>query len=108
MAIELPKPPAPWALWFDPAGRAIRPLPRAAVADLAGAGPLDDALSYWLRRLDIQAQPWMVRRWLKASGGWTAGELTDHRRNLARLRWCWAWEARELKDPGHLLDLRER
>lgn len=95
------RPLPPWRLWFS--GRAaISRLPEECIIDCSAQGRVDDAVSYWLERLQLDAPPWLLREHLKGYGAWSAAELCDHRANLERLLWVWACDCREYGDPDYL------
>lgn len=56
-----------WGKWFQ--GRAaICPLPEAAVLDCSAQGPVDDAVAYWVDRLQLEAPAWLLREHLRGYG----------------------------------------
>ena len=88
---------APWLHWFD--GRwSIAELPADCVEDCSGSGSADDAVEYWVKRLDFEAPPWLLRDHLKGYGAWDLAELCDHQANLKRLLWLWACDCSESPD----------
>jgi len=95
---------APWALWFN-GTEAIQPLPAEAIADCSASGAVDDAVAYWARRLQLEAPPWLLRRYLRGYGAWDRADLCDHGANLQRLLWLWACDARESGDSDFMPDL---
>lgn len=91
-----------WADWFD--GRqAIRELPAECIKDCSRPGPVDEAVDYWVRRLDLQAPPWLLRQHLKGFGAWDRSELCNHNANLRRLLWTWSCSCQE--DGDYILYL---
>jgi hypothetical protein len=92
----------PWANWFDLnhcGGReSCRQLPAECVADCSGPGPADDAVAFWLERLQFDGPPWLFRQHLREFGAWDSADLADHNANRARVLWIWACDCRE--DPG--------
>jgi hypothetical protein len=91
----------PWRHWFS--GRsAISRLPQDAITDCAAQGPVDEACAYWVKRLNLDAPPWLLREFLKGYGAWDASELCNHCANLERLLWVWACDCRENDDPDYL------
>lgn len=108
---ETPAPTAPrqmkrprrlWSLWFS--GRsAVSRLPQEAIDDCSAQGAVDEAVAYWVDRLQLEAPPWLLREHLRGYGAWDAAELCDHRANLQRLLWLWACDCRESGDPDHLV-----
>lgn len=90
-----------WGKWFQ--GRAaICPLPEAAIADCSASGPVDDAVAYWVDRLQLEAPAWLLREHLKEYGAWDRADLCNHRANLERLLWTWASDCAENDDPNYL------
>lgn len=93
----------PWAAWFD--GRmAVRSLPRQCIKDCSAPGDRDEAVDHWLKKLQLEAPPWLLRRYLRSLGAWSGQELCDHQQNLRRLLWTWACDCRESNsnDPIYL------
>ena len=90
-----------WRHWFS--GRcAISRLPEDCIADCSASGPVDDAVAYWLDRLQLDAPPWLLREHLRQYGAWDRADLCNHRDNLARLLWIWAGDCKENHDPDFL------
>lgn len=83
--------------WFDNR-TAIRTLPPECVSDCTGPGPADEAVSYWVSRLDFDGPAWLIREHLSGYGAWDRSELCDHQQNLQRLLWLWANDIRESGD----------
>ncbi len=84
-------------LWFD--GRySRRQLPGECIEDCSRSGPADQAVKYWLERLQFDGPAWLIREHLKGYGAWEPTELADHKQNLARLLWIWANDCAE--NPG--------
>lgn len=80
--------------WFS--GRqSIRNLPADCVADCTRSGSADDAVEYWVKRLNFQAPAWYLRDYLKGFGAYDSAELCDHQANLKRLLWLWAFDCVE-------------
>lgn len=81
--------------WFD--GRmAIRDLPADCWQDCSRPGqPADDAVAFWLQRLQFDGPAWLIREHLAGYGAWDACQLADHTANRARLLWIWACDCRE-------------
>lgn len=86
--------------WFDSAGIAIQDPPRECVKDCSRPGIVDEDVDYWVQELDLTAPPWLLRRYLKGFGAWSAAELCDHTENLKRLLWIWCCNIREAVDSG--------
>jgi hypothetical protein len=90
-----------WRYWFN--GRsAISRLPQKAINDCSGQGSVDEAVAYWVQRLNLEAPPWLLREHLKGYGAWDSADLCNHKANLKRLLWTWACDCRENEDPNHL------
>ena len=70
-------------------------LPPECVADCSSSGPVDDAVAFWVHRLEFDGPPWLMRQHLKGYGAWTAADLCDHQVNRRRLLWIWACNCRE-------------
>lgn len=83
--------------WFDNR-TAIRTLPPECVSDCTGPGPADEAVTYWVRKLDFDGPAWLIREHLSGYGAWDRPELCDHQQNLHRLLWIWANDIRESGD----------
>lgn len=73
----------------------IKTLPADCVQDCTRSGPSDDAVEYWVKRLNLQAPPWLLRDYLKGCGAYDSAELCDHKANLRRLLWLWAFDCVE-------------
>jgi hypothetical protein len=56
---------------------------------------VDEAVEFWVDRLEFDGPAWMIRRHLKGYGAWSAAELCDHQANRRRLLWIWACNCRE-------------
>ena len=89
-------------LWFMEAWAQCE-LPPACIRDCSSSGAVDDAVEFWVRRLDFDGPPWLMRRHLKGYGAWTAADLCDHQANRRRLLWIWACNCRE-GDPLLVLE----
>ena len=91
--------PAHWDYWFE--GKWSRHyLPWPCVEDCTRPGPADFAVEYWMKRLEFEAPPWLLRQYLKSFGVYDSTELCNHQANLGRLLWLWAHEC---KDAGGLV-----
>ncbi len=89
-----------WRHWFS--GRAaISRLPEECIQDCSAQGAVDDAVAYWVDRLNIEAPPWLLRDYLSGYGAWDKAQLCNHRENLERLLWVWACDCREYQDPDY-------
>lgn len=90
-----------WGKWFQ--GRAaISRLPEDCIADCSAQGAVDEAVAYWVKRLQIEAPAWLLREHLRGYGAWDQRDLCDHQANLERLLWIWACDCRENDDPDYL------
>ena len=90
-----------WRYWFS--GRsAISNLPQSCVMECSAQGSVDDACDYWVKRLNLEAPPWLLREHLREYGAWSRAELCDHQANLRRLIWTWACDCRERQDIFYL------
>jgi hypothetical protein len=66
--------PAPWAAWFN--GReSVRTLPPDCVRACSASGAVDAAVAHWVKALDLQAPPWLLREHLKGYGAWARSQL---------------------------------
>ena len=72
-----------------------RQLPPECIADCSAGGPVDDAVAYWIDRLQFDGPSWLIRRHLRSYGAWSRRELCDHQANRRRLLWIWACNCRE-------------
>ena len=89
--------PTPWAHWFN--GRvSVRYLPGPCVEDCTRPGPADDAVEHWVKRLEFEAPPWLLREYLGSFGVYDSAELCNHQANLGRLLWIWAHECNDAGD----------
>lgn len=78
-----------------------------AVCDIAQSGANDDAVAYWVDRVEYcknllgqdQATPDAIRAELKEYGAWDADELADDEANRRRIVWCAAWNIAEDEAP---------
>ena len=91
----------PWRHWFK-GHSAISRLPRECIADCSAPGSVDEAVAYWVDRLNLEAPPWLLREHLKGYGAWDRAELCDHKANLQRLLWIWACDCRDNANPDYL------
>jgi hypothetical protein len=83
-----------WSEWFD--GRcSIAALPYYCIQDCTRSGPADNAVEYWVKHLNLEAPPWLLRQYLKGCGAYNSAELCDHQANLRRLLWLWAFGCKE-------------
>ena len=81
-------------LWFKGTWAQCE-LPPACIRDCSSSGAVDDAVEFWVRRLDFDGPPWLMRRHLRGYGAWTAADLCDHQANRRRLLWIWACNYRD-------------
>ena len=70
-------------------------LPPECVADCSSSGPVDDAVEFWVCRLEFDWPPWLMRLHLRGYGAWSTADLCDHQANRRRLLWIWACNCRE-------------
>lgn len=82
-----------WSAWFN--GRqSERGLPAEMVADCSRPGPVDDAVKSWVKRIGLDAPPWLLRQYLRRDvGGYQS--YGNHRENIERLALIWASDARD-------------
>ena len=81
-------------LWFiDRCGQCE--LPPACIRDCSASGPVDEAVEYWVQRLQFDGPAWLIRRHLHRYGSWSAADLCDHQANRHRLLWIWACDCRQ-------------
>lgn len=83
--------------WFHNR-QSIQTLPDECVRDCTAPGPADEAVSYWVAKLQFDGPSWLIREHLSGYGAWDASELCDHKQNLERLLWIWACDVAE--DPN--------
>ena len=97
-----------WGGWFgfyDHNGKQLvhpqsnRQLTAECIADCSGQGCVDEAVEFWVDRLNFDGPSWMFRRYLNQYGGWEASELADHNENRKRILWIWACQCWE--GPGN-------
>ena len=81
-------------LWFKGTWAQCE-LPPACIRDCSSSGAVDDAVEFWVRRLDFDGPPWLMRRHLRGYGAWSAADLCDHQANRRRWLWIWACNCRE-------------
>lgn len=86
--------------WFDQGGFAIQEPPADCVASCSAQGRVDEAVKHWVRKLELSAPPWLLRRYLKGFGAWEPDELCNHDANLERLPWIWCCNIRESAARG--------
>jgi hypothetical protein len=93
-----------WRHWFS--GRsAISRLPQECIDDCSSSGRVDEAVKYWVNRLNFDAPSWLLREHLKQYGAWDKSELCNHQDNLERLIWVWSSDCKENADPNYLVYL---
>ena len=80
--------------WFKGAWAQCE-LPPVCIRDCSSSGAVDEAVEFWVNRLDFEGPPWLMRRHLRGYGAWTAADLCDHQANRRRLLWIWACNCRE-------------
>jgi len=97
----MPRPLPLWRYWFNHRA-AISRLPGDCITDCSAQGSVDEAVAYWVARLNLEAPPWLLRDHLRGYGAWDAAQLCDHRANLQRLLWVWACDCKENQDPHYL------
>jgi hypothetical protein len=88
------RPHIPWAGWFK--GRtAIRDLPGDCIEDCS-APEVDasETVDLWVKMLQFEAPPWLLREFLRGTGAYEPSQLCDHQANLRRLLWIWANDCR--------------
>jgi hypothetical protein len=81
-------------LWFH-GPYAQCELPPTCIRDCSASGPVDEAVGFWIDRLEFDGPAWMIRRHLKGYGAWITAELCDHQANRRRLLWIWSCNCRE-------------
>ena len=81
-------------LWFKDAWAQCE-LPPACIRDCSSSGAVDDAVEFWVNRLDFDGPPWLMRRHLRGYGAWSAADLCDHQANRRRLLRIWACNCRD-------------
>ena len=81
-------------LWFMDAWAQCE-LPPACICDCSSSGAVDEAVEFWVRRLDFDGPPWLMRRHLRGYGAWSAADLCDHQANRRRLLRIWACNCRD-------------
>lgn len=83
--------------WF--AGRlALRSPSREAVRDCSAAGGCDEAVAYWIEKLNFDGPAWLIREHLKGCGAWDTQTLCDHQGNRGRLFWLWCCQIAQSGD----------
>ena len=87
--------------WFH--GRdAIATPPVEAVIDCTQQGSNDEAVAYWVDKLDFNGPAWLIREHLQGYGAWEPCHLCNHTENLQRLFWLWCHDIRESCDVDRL------
>ena len=66
----------------------IEDFPGEAIEDCTGPGPADEAVAYWVDKLNFRPDPDAARACLKEYGAWDAAELADNEQNRRRLLWA--------------------
>jgi hypothetical protein len=88
--------------WFTPQGWFNGQLPAECVSDCSASGSVDDAVAYWVNKLEFDVPEPQAAKWLKEFGAWNAEELADHEANVRRVLWqacC------DIKDQGEWFGL---
>ena len=70
-------------------------LPPGCITACSASGPVDDAVDFWLDRLNFDGPAWLIRQHLKGYGAWSPADLCDHQANRRRLLWLWACSSHE-------------
>jgi hypothetical protein len=83
--------------WFHDR-TAIKSPPADCVDDCSGPGNADDAVSFWVDKLNFDGPAWLIREHLRGYGAWDRAQLCDHRENLQRLLWLWCNDIHETGD----------
>lgn len=65
----------------------IDDLPQECIDDCSAQGSVDDAVEYWVGKLNFSVNPERARRCLKGYGAWDAEELADNDANVRRILW---------------------
>jgi hypothetical protein len=83
--------------WFE--GRqAIKTLPPECIKDCSGQGSMDEAVDYWVEKLNFDGPSWLFREYLKEHGCWDSGQLCNHLENRRRVLFLWANDCKKDKD----------
>ena len=94
--------------WFDThqPRESLRQLSPEAIADCSGPGRKDEAVAYWVERLQFDAPAFWLRDYLKEFGAYDSAELADHQANRERTLWIWANNCSERPGECDYLYLR--
>ena len=66
-----------------------------AIADCSASGPVDDAVAYWVSRVEWHADAQTIRESLAECGAWDVRQLADDDENRQRILWVGACDLRE-------------
>lgn len=71
-------------------------MPADCIKDCSAPGSdVREAVTHWVKKLRLEAPPWLLREHLRGTGAWEPSELCDHQENLRRLLFLWACDCRE-------------
>jgi hypothetical protein len=65
----------------------IEELPQECIDDCSASGAVDDALDFWVKKLDFTVNQENARKCLKGYGAWDSDELQDVNANCCRVLW---------------------
>lgn len=87
----------PWFTQIDATGYelALGTLPGDVIDDCSAQGSVDNAVEYWVEKLNFDGPVDGVRAYLKSTGAWDDDELNDHTANRRRLLWIVACDEKE-------------
>jgi len=63
--------------WFDSHGWLLKKIPKECVKDCSGQGKVDEAVEYWVKKLNFHAPKEKAIEYLKEFGAWDKEELTN-------------------------------
>ena len=65
----------------------IEDFPEEAIRDCSASGNVDDAVEYWIKKLDFRPDSDAARKRLREYGAWDDDDLEDDEANRSRLFW---------------------
>jgi hypothetical protein len=73
-------------------------IPESCIAECSAQGAVDDAVEYWVDRLNFSVDLERARRHLREFGAWDESELANDEANARRILWTACCDFKEGKD----------
>jgi hypothetical protein len=69
--------------------------PAECIADCSASGAVDEAVEYWVKKLNFNPPQELAVRYLKEYGAWDAEQLADEDANARRILWTLCCDIKE-------------